>query len=608
MKASLYLVPTTKDDPQDAVVASHKLMIRAGLIRKSSSGLYFYLPLGLRILKKVEEIVREEMNRSGALEFQMPILTPSEFWKESGRWDRMGKEMFRLKDRHENENCLGPTHEESFCHVMKPMLRSYKDLPVNVYQIHTKFRDEIRPRFGVIRSREFTMKDAYSFHLDDESLDSTYQLMRKTYRAIFQRMGLETIPVQADSGNMGGSASEEFMVVSPIGEETLMICSSCGYSGNIEKTPLLPNSGDHASGTKKGESVSESFAEPESSSGKSGGGSISGFTNFEFGEMIETPNVKTISDLAKFLNQDPADCIKAVALVVDSEPVLVFLPGDRELNEAKLKNVTLGNEIRPMGQKEMENLDLVAGYIGPDEVFHPKLKIFWDQSLNPNKEFIVGGNKEGFHRKGSVAGNLVNKFLIHDLSLTRSGDPCPNCGSPLQDEKGIEVGHIFKLGKKYTEAFDIRVLDKNGKSQLTTMGCYGIGVNRCVATIIEQCNDEKGIHWPISVAPFEVCMVSIAKAPEDIAKVSEIYEGLKGEGLDLFWDDRDLGPGFKFKDSELIGFPIRITIGKSFFESKEVSLLIRKTGEEKNIPFTGIQGLYDEIKAVRERLYSELGG
>jgi prolyl-tRNA synthetase len=581
MKASQYLLPTTKDDPQDAVVASHKLMIRSGLVRKSHSGLYSYLPMGLRILKKIESIIRQEMNHAGALEFELPILTPSEFWQTSGRWDKMGKEMFRLKDRHDNESCLGPTHEESFCNLMKPMLKSYKDLPINVYQMHTKFRDEIRPRYGVIRSREFTMKDAYSFHLNDESLDETYQLMRRTYRSIFGRMGLATIPVQADSGNMGGSDSEEFMVVSPIGEETLMICPSCGYNGNIEKTALV----------LKPDSLA---AKPSSD-----------------GTRVETPNAKSIQDVASLLSVDPSHTIKAVAMMGDGQGVLVFLPGDRELNEAKLKNASGFNELHAMGQKDLEKYNLIAGYIGPHTSFHTGLKVYLDSSISANQEYVVGANEFEYHKKGFTFGDSLlskdSQYESFDLVLARKGDACPNCGTGLSEEKGIEVGHIFKLGQKYTKAFEMKVLDKNGKTQDPTMGCYGIGVNRCMATIIEQCNDDKGIFWPISVAPFEVCIVNITKKEEDTAKVEGIYQSLKQAGIDVFWDDRDLGPGFKFKDSELIGFPIRLTLGKDFVEKNEINILIRKSGQEIKHTFTKFENLKKQIADITQELYSDLG-
>ncbi|TGM91591.1 proline--tRNA ligase [Leptospira levettii] len=567
MKASSYLIPTAKEDPQDAVVASHKLMMRAGLIRKSAAGLYSYLPLGLRVLRKIEGIVRKEMDAAGALEFQLPILTPSEIWKESGRWDKMGKEMFRLKDRHDNESCLGPTHEESFCVLVKPMVRSYKDLPINVYQIHTKFRDEIRPRFGVIRSREFTMKDAYSFHLDDESLDKTYQTMRKTYRRIFAGMGLSTIPVQADSGNMGGSASEEFMVVSPIGEETLTICPSCHYSGNIEKTPVIA----------KKNTAKQAF----NGNGK-----------------LHTPAKKSITEVAEFLNTKEENLLKAVALVADGQYVLVFLEGDRELNENKLKNHLGCNELRPMGPAEMEKLGLVPGFIGPGFPKSESLKIYIDALIDWNFTYIAGANEMDHHIAGVQLTSYFQEEEVTkiDVSQAKVGDPCPSCGTGLTAEKGIEVGHIFKLGQKYSKAFDITVLNDKGKATTTTMGCYGIGVNRCMATVIEQCNDDKGIFWPVSIAPFTVCLVSIAKNPEDIAKIESIYKALVASGIEVLWDDRDLGPGFKFKDSELIGFPIRITLGKGFLEKNEITILDRKSMAEETIPFTTNEDLVKNLQ------------
>ncbi len=574
MKASQYLLPTTKEDPQDAVVASHRLMIRAGLIRKLGSGLYHYLPMGLRVLRKIESLIREEMNASGGLEFQLPILTPAEIWNVSGRWDKMGKEMFRLKDRHDNWNCLGPTHEESFSALMKTLLKSYKDLPVNVYQIHTKFRDEIRPRFGVIRSREFIMKDSYSFHLDEESLEETYQLMRATYRKIFHRMGLNTVPVQADSGNMGGSKSEEFIVLSPVGEETLMVCKSCGYSGNVEKTPLV------------------AFYPLQEGIQR------------QNGEKVHTPNLKSIQDLANFFQILPSQCLKTIALVSDGNPVLVFLSGDRDLNETKLRNYLGSNEIRAMGNQEMIQWGLVAGFIGPMESYPNGFRVIVDRSVDFAKQYIVGANQIDTHFKNFIWG--TNKEEVADISLTRDGDPCPECGASLKSEKGIEVGHIFQLGRKYTEAFEMNVLDANGKSRLVTMGCYGIGVNRCMATIIEQCNDEKGILWPISVAPFEICIVSIAKTSEDIAKVEAVYRGLVEKDFEIFWDDRNLGAGFKFKDSELIGFPIRITLGKSFLENNEVSILNRKTGQEQIHKFSGIDSLAEVLSQLRRELFREL--
>lgn len=573
MKASNFILPTTKENPSDAVVASHRLMIRAGLIRKSSSGLYHYLPMGLRTLKKIEKIVREEMDRAGALEFELPILTPSEIWQESGRWEKMGKEMFRQKDRHNLDYCLGPTHEEAFTSLLKPILKSYKDLPKNVYQIHTKFRDEIRPRFGVIRSREFLMKDAYSFHINEESLDETYQLMRKVYRKIFERCGLETVPVQADSGAMGGSGSEEFMVISPIGEETLSICANCGYNGNVEKTPaIFPN-----------DSEENEFPEME---------------------KIHTPNKKTIQEVAEFLDSEPKDTIKSILLKGDEKiNIAVFIRGDRELNEVKLKNFLKLSELRPLTEDECQSLSLVPGFTGPTLNKASELKLLFDSNIDKNRPFIIGGNEFDYHIKNFVMSrdlpSIKNRF---DFTLVEENDPCPECNHPLRLEKGIEVGHIFKLGDKYTKSFDFKVTDPNGKMLVPLMGCYGIGLNRTMATIIEQCNDEKGIFWPLSVAPFEFALVSITKDPKEKEKIEEIYKYLLNSGLEIFWDDRDLGPGFKFKDSELIGFPIRITIGKKLFENNEIAVFNRKSGEETSLSYNSNEMLLKELLQIREKL------
>ncbi|EJP05112.1 proline--tRNA ligase [Leptospira interrogans] len=575
MKASKYILPTEKENPADAVVASHRLMIRAGLVRKSSAGLYFYLPLGLKVLKKIEQIVREEMNSTGALEFDLPILTPSDFWEQSGRWSAMGKEMFRIQDRHDLSYALGPTHEESFSFLLKPLLKSYKDLPVNVYQIQTKFRDEIRPRFGVIRSREFIMKDAYSFHIDDSSLDDTYQAMRVAYRKIFDRCGLKTIPVQADSGSMGGSASEEFMVVSPIGEETLLLCNSCGYSSNSEKTPLI----------LKKENGSAKFSEKKE---------------------ISTPGKKTISEVSTLLGVSESETIKAVALKSEKKKILVFIRGDLELNLHKLHSLLKIADSEPMTDLEIRELGLIPGFISPISP-NDKIKVLYDRSLQKDFPYVVGSSKEDFHTQGFILEKEISGLPeFADVALAREGDLCPNCSFPLKAEKGIEVGHIFKLGDKYTKAFGIQVLDQNGKSKTLTMGCYGIGVNRTMATVIEQCNDEKGIFWPISIAPFEVSLVSIVKGEDQYFKIEEFYNVLMNEGIEVFWDDRDLGPGFKLKDSELIGFPIRITIGKKFFESGEISIYNRKKDQEDSFVFSGFDDLVARVESMRQELFTEL--
>jgi prolyl-tRNA synthetase len=578
MKASNYILPTTKEDPSDAVVASHKLMVRAGLIRKSASGLYHYLPLGLRVLKKIENIVREEMDLSGALEFQLPILTPAEIWEESGRWERMGKEMFRIKDRHDVNYSLGPTHEESFTSLLKPIFKSYKDLPKNVYQIHTKFRDEIRPRFGVIRSREFIMKDAYSFHNDNVSLDETYEVMRKTYRKIFQRCGLKTIPVQADSGSMGGNGSEEFMVVSPIGEETLSLCGKCDYSGNVEKTPVIIEYNTSLKSTKF--------------------------------EKILTENTTTIEKVAEYFRTQTQNLIKAVYLKADDKfNVLLFIRGDREVNDVKLNNFLNTTELRPLSEKECAELQIIPGYTGPKKEFHKDIKVFYDITLDPNESYIVGANEINHHNKDFVLSRDVStEIKYRDFTKSVLGDLCPNCKNPLSQEKGIEVGHIFKLGDKYTKAFELKITDKNGKLFTPTMGCYGIGVNRTMATVIEQCNDQKGIFWPISISPFEVSLVSITKEDQDRTTIENIYNYLKSQSIEIFWDDRDLGSGFKFKDSEIIGFPIRVTIGKNYFDKKEISILNRKLGIEETFILDSNETLRDKILKLRNDLYAEISG
>ncbi|AOP33507.1 proline--tRNA ligase [Leptospira tipperaryensis] len=575
MKASKYILPTEKENPADAVVASHRLMIRAGLVRKSSAGLYFYLPLGVRILQKIKQIVREEMNSTGALEFDLPILTPSELWEQSGRWNAMGKEMFRIQDRHDLKYALGPTHEESFSYLVKPLLKSYKDLPINVYQIQTKFRDEIRPRFGVIRSREFIMKDAYSFHIDDASLDETYQAMRVAYRKMFDRCGLKTIPVLADSGSMGGSTSEEFMVVSPIGEETLLLCAQCDYSSNSEKTPL----------------VLEKENIPSALPGK---------------KEVSTPGKKTIEEVSQFLGISAKETIKAVALKSEKKKILVYLRGDLELNLHKLHSLLRIADTEPMSDLEIGELGLVPGFIQPIAP-NEKVKVLYDRSLQKNLPYVVGGGKDDLHIQGFILEKEISNLPeFADVALAREGDLCPNCNSPLKAEKGIEVGHIFKLGDKYTKAFGIQVLDQSGKARTLTMGCYGIGVNRTLATVIEQCNDDKGIFWPISIAPFEVTLVSITKGEEQYAKAEEFYNVLKNEGVEVFWDDRDLGPGFKLKDSELIGFPIRITIGKKFFENGELSIYNRKKDQEESFVFTDFEDFTSRVESLRQELFAEL--
>ncbi|MFN3603465.1 MAG: proline--tRNA ligase [Leptonema sp. (in: bacteria)] len=584
-----FFITTRREDPQDAVVDSHKLMIRAGLIEKLGSGLYNILPMGLRVIRKIEAIVREEMNASGAFEFQLPLIVPAELWKETKRWYTMGKEMFRLKDRHQNDLVLGPTHEETFTFLIKSLISSYKDLPLNVYQIHTKFRDEIRPRFGVIRSREFIMKDAYSFHLDSESLEQTYQIMRNTYRKIFAKVGLETIPVEADTGAMGGSGSEEFMVPSKIGEEILLVNDDFSYRSNLEKTPVIylelnPN---HR----------KDLTEEE----------IESLTNGL--KKIHTPNKATIEDLAKFLNKKPEELLKTLlyrALTEENNEILVMIliRGDRQINETKLKNHLKAIEVYPAKEQDFYEIGSVPGYAGPLNL-KTKIPIIFDLSLSTKTTWITGANEQDYHienfHPALIDKNWKDKLI--DLALAKSGDPSPNGKGTLKEVRGIEVGHIFKLGDKYTKAMEFTLLDENQKRIYPLMGCYGIGINRTMATIIEQNHDEKGIQWPISVAPFEMILIDITKDEKEKKEVEEIYNDLIRQNFDLLWDTRDVRPGVKFVDSELIGFPIRITIGKNYFSKGEIEIYIRKT-EEKI--FINRNHLIEKLKEIRENLYQML--
>ena len=549
MRFSRYIVPTLKEDPADAVVKSHRLMLRAGLVRKESAGMYVYLPLGWRVLRKIISIIREEMDASGALEFLMPELTNSELWKQSGRWQLMGKEMIRIKDRNGIEYALAPTHEEAFTSVINSLISSYRDLPVNAYQINTKFRDEIRPRFGVIRSKEFIMKDAYSFDIDENGLEESYQIMRKTYRRIFERCGLETIPVQADSGNMGGSASEEFMVASEIGEETLLICPSCGYMANQEKA-LYKRPAAHEGQQRQIEELRE----------------------------VSTPDVKTINELALFFKCGAEKFLKSIVYLADGKPLMTVVLGDREVNEQKLKNFLGASEL------ELASDDIIVkvtgapvGFAGP--VGSPGIRTVFDVSVRDTFNAVTGANKKDVHYSGVNPGRDFEIQEEADITSAMAGDACPLCANAMNEKKGIEVGHIFKLGYMYTKAMNVSVLDETGKSITPIMGCYGIGVNRTLASVIEQHNDEHGIIWPAAISPFDVHLVGLGKTTEEASLVDEIYNFLNEKGYETLYDDRKTSPGIKFADADLLGMPVRITAGKTFFKDGEIELKSRSTGE-----------------------------
>ena len=547
MRVSRYIVPTLKEDPADAALMSHKLMVRAGLIRKESAGMYVYLPLGLRVLRKIMNIVREEMERAGAVEFLMPEMTSAELWKESGRWDTMGPEMIRIKDRNGIEYALAPTHEEAMTAIVRALISSYRDLPLTVYQMNTKFRDEIRPRFGVIRSKEFIMKDAYSFDMDEKGLEESYQAMRKAYRTIFERCGLETIPVEADTGSMGGSDSEEFMVASEVGEEVLLLCDACGYRANQEKAEYQ-------------RTIVQPSAEMEDLA------------------VVDTPDVKTIDDLAAFFKCSPEKFLKSIVYLADGKPVMAVVTGEREINEHKLKNALGAVDLELAPDTVVETVTgAPVGFAGP--VSKKDVEIIYDLSVKVVVNGITGANEKDRHYTGVNSGR---DFIIKreaDITSAAGGDACPRCGAELYEKKGIEVGHIFKLGYKYTKSMAVSVLDEQGEEITPIMGCYGIGVNRTMAAIVEQHNDERGIVWPRSVAPFSVHLVGLGKSDDETALVDEIYDILVLEGIDVLYDDRKASPGFKFADADLVGIPVRLTVGKSFFNDGDIEVKVRSEKE-----------------------------
>ncbi len=570
MRLSRYLIATQKENPADATVTSHRLMIRAGLIRKEAAGMYAYLPLGYRALRKVMEIIREEMDRAGALEFLMPEMTVGDLWKESGRWVSMGPEMFRVTDRNGMEYALAPTHEESFAGMIRNLVSSYRDLPLNAYQMNTKFRDEIRPRFGVIRSKEFIMKDAYSFDIDAESLENSYQKMRQAYRRIFERCGLETIPVEADTGSMGGSDSEEFMVASEIGEEVLCICPSCGYRANQEKAEYGRN-----------EPAKE---EPLPV------------------EEVETPAVSTIDDLSEFFDASPSRFMKSLIYMADGKPVMAVLTGDRELNETKLKNALGVLECELADDRTIEDITgAPTGFAGP--VLDSEIKIFCDLSVRFMTNGITGANKKDYHLKNVNPGRDFPIQYEGDISSAEKGDPCPKCGTGLDLTRGIEVGHIFKLGDKYTKSMGMTVLDEQGKEVTPIMGCYGIGVNRTLAAIVEQHNDERGIIWPESVSPYQVHLVGIAKSEEEWKRIDSVYDELVKAGLNVLYDDRQVSPGIKFADADLMGVPWRVTAGKTFFSEDKVEIKARR---EKDFTAVSAPLLVEELDRLFRREQGKL--
>lgn len=542
MKMSNMLISTLREVPAEAEIDSHKLMLRAGMIRKMAAGVYNYMPLGLKVLKKIEDIVREEMNAAGAQEFLASAMIPAELWQESGRWDAYGAEMFRLKDRGERDFCLGPTHEEVFTDIARNEIKSYKQLPLNLYQIQTKYRDERRPRFGVMRSREFVMKDAYSFDKDQEGLDLAYDKMHDAYVKIFNRCGLDAKCVAADSGAIGGSNSAEFMVKSEVGEDDVVFCGECDYAANIEKA------------TSKLEEVEkEELMEIE---------------------KIATPNTRGIDEVSEFLNISPKKTVKTLLYNVDEKIVAVFVRGDREVNEVKVVNATNASGDLEMASHEdyirVTGCDI--GFAGPIGIKADVVLV--DEEVKNMCNFVAGANETGYHIKNVNYGRDF-EGTIGDFRNVSEGDKCPVCSGKLTIARGTEVGHIFKLGTKYSEAMNANFIDEDGKEKPFIMGCYGIGVTRTMASIIEQHHDENGIVWPLPVAPYHVSVISVNVKDEEQVKVAgELYEKLVNMGVEALLDDRNERAGVKFKDSELMGIPMRITVGKKISDG-EVEFKLR---------------------------------
>ena len=543
MRWSQTLIPTLKETPAEAEIVSHKLLLRAGLIRKLTGGLYTFMPLGLRALRKVEQIVREEMNRAGALELLMPALQPPDIWQQSGRYESAKDVLFKVRDRAKKEWVLGPTHEEVITTLVAGEINSYRQMPKNFYQIQTKFRDEIRPRFGLMRAKEFVMKDAYSFDATDEAAQVSYRKMYDAYARIFQRCGLKTIAVEADTGVMGGKFSHEFMVPAETGENELVFCQACGYAANVEK-------------------AQSKVQGPKS---KVPGPAI---------EKFATPGVVTIEALSQAPYTVAAgDQIKTLVYVAESKLVLILLRGDDQLNEAKLVSALGTATLRPAEAEEIiAALGAHPGSLGAVGV--TKLPVYADERLREAANMTTGANTDGFHWRNVAVGRDIQVTQWAELRLVQEGEPCPKCGQPLKVQRAIEVGHVFKLGTKYSEALHALFLDESGKHQPAIMGCYGIGVTRTLQAIIEQSHDDNGIVWPISVAPYTVCVTPLNVAPEStvMQRAEQIYADLTARGIDVILDDRNDRPGVKFKDSELVGFPIRVGVGEKSLAKGEVEI------------------------------------
>jgi prolyl-tRNA synthetase len=568
MRFSQSFIPTLKETPAEAEVVSHQLMLRAGFIRKLTSGIYSYLPLGLAAIRKVEQIVREEMNRAGAQELLLPMVQPAELWEESGRWQKYGPELLRLIDRHERQSCLGPTHEEVITDLVRNNIHSYRRLPLNLYQIQTKFRDEIRPRFGLMRGREFIMKDAYSFDADDKGASATYEKMKQAYQRIFQRCGLKFRAVEADSGSIGGSFSHEFMVLAETGEDTVVACTKCDYAANMEKAR-----------------AAETPAPDD--------------PQLKPLEKIETPGKRKVKAVTEFLNISPRELVKTLVFLADDKPVAVLLRGDHEVQEVKLCNLLGVQEVELADDKQVYDITGVpTGYLGPVGL---KIPLVADLEVGKMVNFTVGANEKNYHSLNVNAGRDFSVDKIADLRQITAEDNCPHCGASLELTRGIEVGHIFKLGTVYSKALKARFLDNQGNETPFVMGCYGIGVSRVVAAAIEQNHDKDGMIFPLPIAPVQVILLNLAGKDDKITGAAEsLYQELLDNKIEVILDDRDERPGVKFKDADLLGIPLRLMVGKSFAKEGKIEIRTRKNGKVALLP------LAETVTYVRRIIDGEL--
>lgn len=549
MRVTQMLIPTLREVPAEADTISHQLLLRSGMVRKVAAGVYTLLPLGNRVVKKIETIVREEMDHAGGVELLLPIVQPAELWHQSGRWDVYGPEMFRLKDRHGRDFCLGPTHEELITHLCSQEVKSYRQLPLLLYQIHNKYRDERRPRFGLMRGREFIMKDLYSFDKDEDGLQVSYQKMYEAYSKVFSRCGLRFRSVEADAGAIGGDHSHEFMVIADTGEAELTYCPVCDYAANVEKTPCFYRGSE--------EEAAKTL------------------------QLEATPGARTVEDVASCLQVEPTKVLKSLFYIVDGKLVVVLVRGDRMVNEVKVLNFLGANNLETAEESEMDKLGIPMGFAGPVGLREKTdVTVLGDLETQYLFNAVAGANQRGYHYVNVNPGRDYQVDHYGDFRVAVEGDPCPHCGTGLKVQRGIEVGHIFKLGTKYSEAMGATILDEQGKEIPVIMGCYGIGITRTMAAAVEQSYDQDGIIWPVSIAPFEVVVMAVNQRDPQLAEYAEeLYMQLQKAGVDVLFDDRKERPGVKFKDADLIGYPARVVIGKKMLSDGLIEIKWRSTGE-----------------------------